>query len=522
MAIRRELALGHHGPAIVEGVELPTFRFCCCSMPAFDLVSSLKLSTCELGSAFDGRRVSDRTEQFEGDCALTSPVDRKNHRALLDMANTAFTKGNLPLAWNLYNELVNFNLATLNTYMAVGSLAYRAHSFALAKHQFEKALSLSPRDKAAQQSVKNIEGHIANHGFSTVVGEQASIPVLRRHVIRPWGYGFCCELDNVLGHILLADIAGRMPVVWWGMTSIFCDLALEDCWPCFFEPVGDRAKLVQDLTANGLSKGVIYPPKWSKEAQSGAAIATRIGGHHINVGSGEWSRMGSILLANRAEAITVGDYFIAPIEAHTWAYPGHWSFGLNIDSVYHRLFDQWIRPSATIKKEVEALKAKFDIGAPGKPTIAVHVRESDKVLEDRDIVARNTEILAMVKAKCLADTALRVLVISDSEPAITRYREAFGERMCTVDALRTSDSRGVHTIDDPTNAAYSQRGRLGAEVVRDIYLAARCEQFIGIGTSNVSAMVLHLRDWPKGTCTLVGDNMHHQINAFIHIWDELQ
>lgn len=451
---------------------------------------------------------------------MTSPQDRKNPQLLASIANEALGVGNLPLAWNLASELRVFNLATRPVFTILGRVAETVGAFDTALDHYTAALDLSPRDKAAATDLARVRQHIATYGPRASIGQPGPGSLSRRHVIRAWGFGFCSELDNVLGNLLLADIMGREPVVWWGESSIFKNAGTQDAWREFFMPIGDVDALSADLTTHGLEPGAVYPPKWTFAIQEPRDLPGIVSGPPRNITGGEWSRMGSPHFVTRAESITVGDYFIAPIEAHGWAPNGHWSRGKHIDEVYRVLVDRFVRLQPDLERLVADHAAKLNLGDPASPVVAIHVRESDKVLEDKDIANWNAQILEMAKAQAASDPRLRVLLITDSDPAVARYQAALPGRVLAVDTLRTSDQTGVHAAEPTARAELADRKRLGVEVVRDIYLAARCERFMGVGTSNVAAMVPHLRNWPKNACTLVGQNMHHQINAFIHEWPE--
>ncbi len=56
-------------------------------------------------------------------------------------------------------------------------------------------------------------------------------------------------------------------------------------------------------------------------------------------------------------------------------------------------------------------------------------------------------------------------------------------------------------LNDTQNAAhlqsYREKRRKGIEVIKDTYLASKCDFFIGNGYSNVSYAVRRIRDWPE-------------------------
>ena len=82
--------------------------------------------------------------------------------------------------------------------------------------------------------------------------------------------------------------------------------------------------------------------------------------------------------------------------------------------------------------------------------------------------------------------------------------------MIVTDALRTSGEKGLHFQDLP-------RRRLGFDVIKDAYLAARCDYFVGLGSSNVSCMVYHLKEWTPQNSVMIGPPMTHLLNPYLNM-----
>src|SRR5690606_13697462 len=78
------------------------------------------------------------------------------------------------------------------------------------------------------------------------------------------------------------------------------------------------------------------------------------------------------------------------------------------------------------------------------------------------------------------------------------------------EAVRATGPVGLHFREGADGR------RLALEVIRDVYLAARCDAFVGLGPSNVSHMVYHLKDWPDQRCVLLGEVRHRRPNAALH------
>lgn len=448
--------------------------------------------------------------------AHTNPDNDPRHATAL--AHEALSAGNLPLAWCAASELRRRKLASPAILNMLGLIEVKVGAYAAARAACAEALALSPRDKALRANLDHALDLEGRFGANELHGEAAPHEMLsalgaRVHLIRAWGHGFCADVDHVLGHALLAEIQGRTPVVWWGESSLFHDAGVANAWDAFFEPVGDLGAVLAAIEMHGAKPGAIYPGKWNRDASGGAAVRQRLAGPALNAYAGEGSRLGSPLLVNRAELITVGDYFVGPIEAQTWSNPGHWSYRKPIDAVYRVLVDRYLRPTARVRELVERAARDLALGDPSRPVIAVHVREGDKSSEMPEIAAHNADAMQVVRNQLNSDARWRVLLITDSIHAVARYRDEFADRLLVLDATRSSDQTGVHTV-----AAAGERERLGLEVMRDVLLAARCDRFVGVAFSNVAAMISHLRDWPRNSCTLIGEALQAQINFLPHVW----
>lgn len=100
------------------------------------------------------------------------------------------------------------------------------------------------------------------------------------------------------------------------------------------------------------------------------------------------------------------------------------------------------------------------------------------------------------------DRSWRILLLTDDDHWFARVKSAFGGRVVTTGAQRTSTTTGLH-LDPSADGA-----RLGMEIMTDTYLALRADKFIGNGRSNVAAMIAHLQDWPPGDCILVRPSLY--------------
>src|SRR5262249_26516751 len=145
-----------------------------------------------------------------------------------------------------------------------------------------------------------------------------------------------------------------------------------------------------------------------------------------------------------------------------WIPPNHRLHGKSLDEVYYHLATTWLKPRAFIAAQVEDLYQRH---IRGKPTIAVHVRGSDKKLEMADLDQINNRYFDAIAR---ADSSWQILLLSDDSRCIEMFQKRYADRIVLTDSMRTDNDLGIHYTPSV------DRVRLGIEVMRDTYLALRC------------------------------------------------
>ena len=138
----------------------------------------------------------------------------------------------------------------------------------------------------------------------------------------------------------------------------------------------------------------------------------------------------------------------------------------------------------------------------GRPSVGVHLRGSDKITELPMIDEIVAAYPAEVRRRLGEDPGARLFVITDSGPMLEEARKLYGDRVVAADCVRTGGPVGLHHLGLP------ERRRLGVEVVRDVLVAARCDQFVGLGWSNVTNFTRYFKDWPEGAWAAMGPPGH--------------
>jgi hypothetical protein len=122
--------------------------------------------------------------------------------------------------------------------------------------------------------------------------------------------------------------------------------------------------------------------------------------------------------------------------------------------------------------------------------LGVHIRSSDKIVEVKHLNELNSRYAAEIDKVLNVNPGMKLFLMTDSIEILEEYKQSYGELLVHTDCRRTwKDGLGVHFQEYPDNRLK------GLEIIRDTWLAARCDYFIGNGYSNVSAAVSELKDW---------------------------
>jgi hypothetical protein len=409
--------------------------------------------------------------------------------ATLREALEAYDQQNLPLTNVLCQMVLESGLRPPLALSLLGLVAMHVREFKRAVDLLSEVQTLTPGDVHLKQHLDLARKHMKEQALRRPDGRKRFL------LIKPWGFGFCSDLDHVLGSLLLAEITGRVPIVHWGAGSRFRDDADDNAWPRFFEPVSKLT--LADLLGKNYSW---FPPKWNEG---------NIRDAEVNKMEGEYCRMAGIYFLNQREDVAVSDMHIPVMELAPWIRPGTVLPGKPRSTIYPYLVRKYLRPVASIIAQVDAFAAQH---FAGRPVIAAHVRGSDKVMEDPTLKERNQDTPRTIEAFLATRPDAQVFLLTDDEQVRADYAARFSGRVITTNCLRTATAKGLHYTDQPS------RSRLGVEVMVDMYLAARCDAFVGVGSSNVAAMIEHLKDWPQGSLTMHSHSIHYRINPFLHRW----
>lgn len=390
--------------------------------------------------------------------------------------------GNEALAQAMAFILIGEQAADHAVYTWLGELALRRQHPIAAARWLHAALQLKPGDAAAAS--------LLDAARNATPRQRESPGYL---FIRSWGHGFWSDVDHVLTSCLLAELLGRTPVVDWGDNCLFTPLGSGiNGWGQFFHPVSDADPA--HLLSHDYS---IWPPKWTRGNIRGPAI---------NLLQGEHSRMSAMHFFDRDEDILVADFHTSIRLLLPWVDPPHRLYGASPLAAMRDLTRRYARPLPRITQRVDALWSGMKREGP---ILSVHIRGSDKSLEVSNLADVNERYPELIDHLLTMMPNGRVLLLTDSKPIAEAMRELYGERLILPEAIRVEGSTGTHF------SGFTERARLGEEVLTEALLAARCDAFIGLGPSNVSAAVRHLKEWKDRTMFTAGEPIHDRIDLLL-------
>jgi hypothetical protein len=379
---------------------------------------------------------------------------------------------------------------------------FDAGNLAVADALCRAVLGRFPHEETARSLLGRIADELGQEWHSRLLrGEQAEASAIEGDgkfvLVKAWGNGFFSDLDCVLGGLMVAEITGRTPVVHWGRNSLFGSSPDADAFRQFFEPVS--ALGIDDLIGKGHD---YYPPKWND---------ANLRKENLNKLAGPGSRVSAVLMLGRPEKVVVMDYHTGVVSLLPWVPPGNPLYGMDVGAAYRWLMNKYLKPVPEVLERVEAFLAWFMPIDSRSPIVAAHIRAGDKWRDDPQIEAKNRIYPQVISQFGSQHLDHRIFLLTDSDVVRGEYAAKYGRQLITTDSIRTSDNTGIHL------ATSADRKRLGMEVLVDALLAARCDYFVGLGTSNVTCYIFHAKQWTNQNCLLIGQLMTHMPNPYLYM-----
>lgn len=298
-------------------------------------------------------------------------------------------------------------------------------------------------------------------------------------LIKSWGYGFWSDAHHVASQLLLAELTNRKPIIWWGSNSLYGDGREVDCFTRYFLPVGDSH--LDDISADAS----IYPPKWK---------INNLVKENINKWNGEYSRIAAQYLFDRDEVLVVSDFYSTLDSIIPWIDNESIYFGKSEQDIYAILFQKYFRVSERLHQKINKF---YEEKMSHKNWVAVHMRGTDKQEENDKLDNTNATIYPYVDLVIKKNPQIGIFLMTDSNLIFKEFEARYGNILVTTDARRSDNESPIHKnrVDG---------WAIGDEIVMDVFLAIRCNFFLGNKESNVSLAIYDMKNWMPGTAFLIG------------------
>ncbi|MFC9599791.1 O-fucosyltransferase family protein [Peribacillus butanolivorans] len=301
-------------------------------------------------------------------------------------------------------------------------------------------------------------------------------------LIKAWGNGFWSDAEHVIGQLLIAELSGHIPVTFWGADSLYAsdEPLVKDAFTMYFLPVSNYS--INDLINSNYT---YYPFKWNY-------------GNVRLPGTKDLAEFEDVPIRfSRSENVLVSNIHIYVDDLIHWIKQSHPAYGLKVEDVYSYLYQKYLKLQPYLSSEIENFYVK---NMKSKhPVLGVHIRGNDKIYECPNLYEINNSYSLEIDHYLKNNPTASIFLLTDCENILARYIELYGHKLIYTDAVRTPDDNvPVHY-----GLPYYNTKQKGIDIIKDTYLAVKCDHFIGNHTSNVSMAVSRLKDWPEGTIKLL-------------------
>ena len=425
--------------------------------------------------------------QLNGKACMSETEQRQN---IMSLAAKEYRHNNFAQAELLCRYLLSNYGGHVDALNLLGMVAMKVKRADIAKRYFERALVMQPRSSMLIKNLTSANDLLRESEPASADQDNGRI---RYHVIKSWGCGFWSDVNQVLGHLLLAEITKRRPLVLWGSNSLFSESTNDNAFEYFFDVASPVT--LQDVTQAGQT---YFPPKWNRE---------NITVNDINKWNGPYSRMAGLYYLNCTDTVTVGDFSALVTDLVGWLPKSHPMYGQSITKHYRHLFQRYLHPRA---RYIHMANNFYLEHLSRYTSLAVHMRGSDKVFECSQLEAMNQAYPGHIDAFLRIYPDARIFLLTDSSTIHKKFCQRYHDHVVSSKCTRTEDEQGVHFLP------CASRREIGGEVLIDALIAHQCDYFIGNGHSSVSNAIYHLKDWNTGSAKLLGGCRWYQSNLSLY------
>jgi hypothetical protein len=300
-------------------------------------------------------------------------------------------------------------------------------------------------------------------------------------LIKSWECGFWSAMEHVAGQLLIAELTDRIPIIFWGADSLYASEAplFKDAFTMYFLPVSNYS--VYDLEKENYT---YYSSRWNRNN-------LRLPGQLDFSGAQDIPG-----LFNRSENVLVSNVHMSILYFTQWIKKSHPAYGLEYHDIHRYLYNKYFKLQPYLSDEIEDFYLK---NMKNKHSIlGVHIRGSDKIDEVPNLHQLNDLYPKEIDNYLKNNPTASIFLLTNSEGILAKYKELYGDKIIYTDCMRTPyDNIPLHQLP------YYATTLKGIDIIKDTYLATKCDHFIGASYSNVSLAVLRLKAWPEGTIQLI-------------------
>lgn len=311
-------------------------------------------------------------------------------------------------------------------------------------------------------------------------------------LIKSLGKSIWADVDYVMCQLLAAELTNRIPIVYWGMESLYSESITTNAYEFFFEPVSNIS--VHEAIRPEFS---FYPPTWNLE---------NILAEDIDRFKMENRDLKSLM---RSDAnIVVSDIYYPLSSIMSWTNRAHWSFGKTPYQVYRQLFDKYLKLKPEVKREIKKYINTNPDFRDEKPILGVHCRSNAIVNEVAQLYDLNELYKPYIWQYIERYNIRHVFLITDSNKILKQFKKLYGVNgmLLYTDSKKQPLKERIPTylLDYPNKRHKGvELVKDTIEIIKDTYLASKCDFFIGNGYSNLSNTVMRLKDWPETNIKLL-------------------
>ncbi len=339
-------------------------------------------------------------------------------------------------------------------------------------------------------------------------------------LIKAYNYMLWADIDHVLGQLLIAELTGRIPVVYWPTHCLNNGFVQTNGFELYFEPINS-------YTIFNLSNPIYtyYPPIWDSDNLLVDDRAKDTWTYR-NVGN---------ILGSKANVV-VGDVYYNIFELIPFIKKNHSVYGMTVEQVYRYLFNKYIRIKPDIDMEIQGYYNSWLKDC--HPVLAVHVRRVDEetIFDTRDADKFDNQYWNKVYRKDGKENGKpdnpdnkvyrylrkgrykepnkvyhkeirkiiekynikKMFLLTDCQKTVEEYIKMYGSIVVVTDCKRLSSDQEISYME---NAMIKRRR--GIEVIKDAFIAAKCDFFIGNDFSHLSHGITRIKEWPSKNIKLL-------------------